>query len=83
MFYKIKSVQPLSQYNLFVEFENNETREYDVSRLFDEIEEFKAFATVKGLFEQVKVDKGGYGIMWNSKLDLSCNELYENGRKLQ
>ena len=34
---------------------------------------------IPGLFEQVKVDSGGYGISWNDELDLSCNELYYNG----
>ncbi|MCC8073433.1 MAG: hypothetical protein LIO62_04840, partial [Clostridiales bacterium] len=23
--------------------------------------------------------KGGYGISWNDELDISCNELYEQG----
>ena len=36
-----------------------------------------------GLFEQVKVDKGGYGISWNGEIDLSCNELWENGYNKQ
>ena len=33
-----------------------------------------------GLFEQVKVDAGGYGISWNDEIDLSCDELYHNGK---
>ena len=36
-------------------------------------------SNVKGLFEQVQVDSGGYGISWNDDIDLSCNELWENG----
>lgn len=28
------------------------------------------------LFETVKVDVGGYGIIWNDELDISCDELY-------
>ncbi len=34
---------------------------------------------VPGLFKQVKVDVGGYGIIWNDELDLECNELYFEG----
>ena len=30
-------------------------------------------------FECVSVDVGGYGIVWNDDLDLSCDELWENG----
>ncbi len=32
------------------------------------------------LFETVKVDVGGYGIVWNDELDISCDELYANGK---
>ena len=31
------------------------------------------------LFKYVKVDVGGYGVVWNEHIDLSCNELWENG----
>ena len=27
----------------------------------------------------VEVDNGGYGISWNDDIDLSCDELFENG----
>ncbi len=30
--------------------------------------------------EQVKVDAGVYGISWNDDIDLSCEELYQNGK---
>ena len=34
------------------------------------------------LFESVSVDVGGYGIIWNDDLDLSCDELWDNGKKI-
>lgn len=49
-----------------------------LSRFFDKWEAFKLLADVKGLFEQVKVDSGGYGISWDDNIDLSCNELWNN-----
>ena len=79
MFYKIKKVTPLSNYILLVIFENGECKKYGVKQLFDKWEIFKSFLYIKGLFEQVKVDTGGYGISWNDDIDLSCNELYNNG----
>ncbi len=30
------------------------------------------------LFSGVEVDVGGYGIVWNDDLDLSCDELFES-----
>jgi len=79
MFYKVKSVKALSALKLLVHFQNGEVRQYDVAPLLNEWEHFKNLETVIGLFEQVKVDIGGYGVSWNDELDLSCNELYING----
>ena len=48
MFHKIKSVSPLPDFRLSVQFSEG-------------------------------VDVGGYGIVWNDALDLSCDELWEHG----
>ena len=72
-------MQPLPDYNLLVDFVTGEKKQYNVKPLFDKWESFKALVLTTGLFEQVRVDMGGYGISWNDDLDLSCNELYENG----
>lgn len=79
MFYKIKNVKALKNYKLLVTFTNGEVKNYDVKPLFDKWDSFKDLVTIKGLFQQVKVDDGGYGISWNDEIDLSCNELYHNG----
>ena len=80
MFYKVKKVTPLPDYNLVILFENNVEKTYDIKPLFEQLPVFKALISTKGLFEQVQVDIGGYGISWNSELDLSCNELWNNGK---
>lgn len=79
MFYQIASVQACADYTLLVAFRNGEQKLYDVKPLFSKYPAFGALKTIAGLFEQVKVDIGGYGIVWNDELDLSCNELYEQG----
>ena len=33
-------------------------------------------------FGCVAVDAGGYGIVWSDELDLSCDELWENGESV-
>ena len=35
----------------------------------------------KELFNSVEVDVGGYGIIWNDEIDISCDELFENGKQ--
>ena len=82
MFYKIKTVTPLPGYILSVAFDNGEQKEYDVKPLIGKWDVFSALVDINGLFEQVKVDAGGYGVSWNDDIDLSCNELYDNGVSL-
>ena len=79
MFYRVQAVKPLEKYKLLVTFQNGETKNYDVKPLFDKWQAFKDLAYINGLFQQVKVDAGGYGISWNDDIDLSCDELYYNG----
>ena len=34
------------------------------------------------LFGSVVVDQGGYGIIWNDDIDISCDELWANGEEI-
>ncbi len=79
MFHKIKSVTALPDFRLSVQFSEGITKIYDIKPLFDMIPCFAALKTDIEDFYGVYVDVGGYGIVWNDDLDLSCNELWENG----
>ncbi len=79
MFYRVKEVKPLSDLILLVTFENTTVKKYDVKSLLQKFEAFRVFTTSPELFNLVKVDQGGYGIVWNDELDISCNELWNNG----
>jgi hypothetical protein len=79
MFHRIHTVKPLQDLNLLVFFTNNEVKQYDVRPLLSEWEPFRLLDTIPGLFDNVYVDTGGYGVVWNDEIDLSCNELYNNG----
>ena len=81
MFYKVESVEPLPSYVLRVVFINGEIKYYRVSSLFDKWEVFNELREIPGLFDQVKVDSGGYGVSWNDRIDLECNDLWEFGEK--
>ena len=78
MFHKIKNISPLPEYKLSVQFAEGVTKIYDVKPLFQRI---PAFGTLRDgrEFGNVRVDVGGYGVVWNDALDLSCDELWENG----
>ena len=79
MFHKVKAVSALPDYFLSVQFAEGVTKRYDVKPLFDRWKAFSELEKSPELFSCVKVDAGGYGVAWNDDLDLSCDELYENG----
>ena len=79
MFHKVKAVHALPDYRLSVQFSEGITKIYDVKPLFSKWEPFKALEQSPELFTEVEIDTGGYGIIWNDDLDLSCDELFANG----
>ena len=80
MFYKIKNVEPIENFILYVTFENDVKKYYDLKLIFDKWQEFKLLQNNPVLFSNIKIDVGGYGVYWNEEIDLSCNELWENGK---
>lgn len=79
MFHKIKSVAPQNALHLLVQFAQGVTKQYDVAQLIEKWPDFAVLQNAPGLFSCVQVDAGGYGVSWNEQLDISCNELWENG----
>lgn len=79
LFHKIKNATPLPNYKIKVQFENGGIKIYDVAPLFNKIFAFIELKTSPEMFEEVRVSEGGYGIIWNDHLDLSCDEIWENG----
>ncbi len=78
MFHKVKAVLPLPDHRLCVQFAEGCTKIYDVKPLFERLPTFRQLEDPR-LFADVTVDVGGHGIVWNDDLDLSCDELWENG----
>lgn len=79
MFHKIKNVSALQNFKLSVQFAEGVTKIYDVKPLFERIPAFSALENNPQAFFAVAVDVGGYGVVWNDDLDLSCDELWNNG----
>ena len=83
MFHKVKGVYTLPEYKLGVQFAEGVTKVYDVKPLLSKWKAFKALEDDPALFSGVFVDKGGYGIVWNDDIDLSCEELYAGGETIK
>lgn len=83
MFHKVNGVSTMNDYGLLVHFSDGTAKEYNMDSLIHSFPVFEPLGSVPGLFEQVKVDQGGYGISWNDDIDLDCNELWENGTPVE
>ena len=82
MLRKIKNVVALPDYILNVQFIDGITKKYDIKPLFKKINQFNLLKD-EGFFESVEVDVGGYGIVWNDDLDLSAEEIWSNGTRIE
>ena len=72
---KIKSIKVNSEdYSIIVLFDNGVKKNIDFKGKINE--EFYSDLKNKLLFEQAKVDTGGYGISWNDDIDISEYELW-------
>ena len=77
---KIKSVAVIDERTLIIEFYNKQKKTYNITPLLDK----EMFKPLKNLvfFNNVKVEQGGYAIVWNNKIDISEYELWKNGESL-
>ena len=53
------------------------------SSFFISFSEFQVFEKKPDLFHAVKVDPGGYGILWNDDLDLDAETIWKNGIEIE
>ena len=63
MFHKVKSVSPLADFKLSVQFSEGITKLYDMNPLFEKIPAFGYLKENPVEFACVTVDVGGYGII--------------------
>ncbi|WP_431064583.1 DUF2442 domain-containing protein [Methylotuvimicrobium sp.] len=77
---KIKSASAIDNHTLIVEFDNSETKKYDISPLLNK----DMFTPLKNpaFFKAVKVEQGGYAVVWNSEIDISEYELWKHGKAM-
>jgi hypothetical protein len=75
---KILSALAIDSRTLLLEFDNKEKKKYDITPLLKR----EIFFPLKNsyFFKAVKVDQGGYAVVWDSNIDLSEYELWRNGQ---
>lgn len=77
---KVQSATAIDDHTLIVEFDNEQKRRYDVTPLLEK----EMFFPLKNpaLFKAVKVEQGGYAVVWNNAIDISEYELWSHGQAM-
>lgn len=77
---KIKSAMAIDDHTLLIEFNNSQKKKYDVAPLLSK----EMFFPLRNpaLFKAVKVEQGGYAVVWNGNIDISEYELWNHGQAL-
>lgn len=77
---KINKVLPLPDYMLHVVFDDGNEILYDVKTDIDSITSYQDLRTIRGLFEQVRLDESRTCVYWNDAIDLPSDTIYEFGK---
>ena len=76
-FPRLVGVEPLPEKRLLARFENGEKRIYDCTALVRS-DPFRILAN-DAFFRHVRPAPGGYGVVWDDRLDLAESEIWLNG----
>lgn len=79
MGHRIKLVKPLEQGEFIVRFQNGVEKRYKIHDIVLKFPQLGELEHNSELFQQAKVDVGGYGVSWSDELDLDAEEIWENG----
>ena len=79
MTHRIHKVKTLKKFVVSIIFQDGTEKIYDIKKVFPVFPQFEVFNIHPEIFEQVKVDVGGYGISWDDDLDLAAEEIWNNG----
>ena len=79
---RIKTIKPLDDYMLYVEFKDGKNGFYDVQEDIEQIPQFEDLKTIKGTFESVQVDESGTCVFWTDVIDLPSDAIYESLKEI-
>ena len=80
VFHKVKSIGILNDTNLIAQFEDGVCKTYDMNQLLVKFPTYGDLLSNKELFRKVHVEGSGFGVVWDDDFDLSCNEIWDNGK---
>lgn len=82
MIIRIKSIKPLENYILLVNFDDNRSVVYDMNEDIDTLPGYDDLRSISGLWSQVQLDESRTCVFWNDNIDLPSDTLYEFGKEI-
>ena len=76
---RIKSIEPKADYKLLVNFDEGRRVVYDVTEDIRNVEAFRELETLPGLFCNARLDSSRTCVIWNERVDLPSDTIYEYG----
>ena len=76
---RIKSIEPRPDFKLLVVFDGGRRVVYDVAEDIQCIESFRELQTLPGLFTNARLDTSRTCVVWNERIDLPSDTIYEYG----
>ena len=76
---RIKSIEPKPDFKLLVDFDEGHRVIYDVANDIRDIEAFGELKTTHGLFENARLDSSRTCVVWNERVDIPSDTIYEYG----
>jgi hypothetical protein len=79
---RIKTLKPMENFELYVEFDDGYKVIYDVKDDIRDIAVFKRLEGENGLFSMVNLDTSRTCVYWDDELDLASDSIYEYGKRV-
>lgn len=79
---RIKSIKPIKNYILEVDFDDGRRVLYDVNNDIETLPGYDNLKNIHGLFEQVQLDESRTCVFWNDDIDLPSDTIYEYGKSI-
>ena len=76
---RIKRIEPMADFKLLVDFDEGRRVVYDVMDDIQDIEAFEELRILPGLFENARLDSSRTCVVWNERVDLPSDTIYEHG----
>ena len=74
-----KKVRFLNDVVVELTYQDGKVIRYDMSLMFPKYPQLEELRKNRTLFENGRLDPGGYGVVWNDDLDFDATSIYEDG----